>query len=218
MTIVGIYGAGGFGREVMAATEAMLAARNESATRLIFIDDGVNGVPVNGFECLSFAEFCALDDHDKSVAIAIANSRVRETLEDRCRDADVGLATIIGPNSMIGHAVDIGPGAIICHYASVTSNVTIGRGFHAYLYSYVAHDCVIGDYVTFAPGVKCNGNIVIENHAYIGAGAVLKPGQPGNPLRIGAGAIVGMGAVVTRSVAAGTTVVGNPAKPVPSSG
>ncbi len=73
--------------------------------------------------------------------------------------------------------------------------------FHANLYSYVAHDWVIGDFVTFAPGVKCNGNIIIEDHAYIGTGAV-----------------VGMGAVVTKDVPAGATVVGNPARVMAKAG
>ncbi len=71
---------------------------------------------------------------------------------------------------------------------------------------------MVGDFVTFAPGVHCNGNVVIEDHAYIGTGAILKQGQPGKPLVIGRGAVVGMGAVVTKSVAAGATVVGNPAR------
>ncbi|MBM3523643.1 MAG: acetyltransferase, partial [Alphaproteobacteria bacterium] len=52
----------------------------------------------------------------------------------------------------------------------------------------------------------------IEDHAYIGSNAVLLQGKPGAPLVIGRGAIVGMGAVVTRNVAPGTTVVGNPAR------
>jgi acetyltransferase-like isoleucine patch superfamily enzyme len=94
----------------------------------------------------------------------------------------------------------------------LTSNVKIGQHFHANIYSYVEHDCVIGDYVTFAPAVKCNGNIMIEDHAYIGAGAVIKQGEPGKPTVIGQGAVVGMGAVVTKSISPGITVVGNPAQ------
>ena len=96
----------------------------------------------------------------------------------------------------------------------MTSNIRIGRYFHANIYSYVAHDCIIGDYVTFAPGVHCNGNIVIEDHAYIGTGAIIKQGNPGRPLVIGHHAVVGMGAVVTRDVPPQTTVIGNPARPM----
>jgi acetyltransferase-like isoleucine patch superfamily enzyme len=96
----------------------------------------------------------------------------------------------------------------------ITSNVKIGKFFHANIYSYVEHDCVIGDYVTFAPSVRCNGNVHIQDHAYIGAGAVIKQGSLAEPLVIGKGAVVGMGAVVTKSVPPYVTVVGNPARPL----
>ena len=50
---------------------------------------------------------------------------------------------------------------------------------------------------------------VVEAGASIGSGATILGG-----VRIGAGALVGAGAVVTRDVAAGETVVGNPARPL----
>jgi acetyltransferase-like isoleucine patch superfamily enzyme len=93
-------------------------------------------------------------------------------------------------------------------------NARIGRFFHGHLYSYVEHDCVIGDFVTFAPRVSCNGNVHIGDHAYIGTGAVIRQGNPDKPLIIGEGAVVGMGAVVTKDVEPFTTVVGNPARPL----
>jgi acetyltransferase-like isoleucine patch superfamily enzyme len=105
-----------------------------------------------------------------------------------------------GGNVVVMDDVVIGEGALLSPFVTLTSNIRIGRFFHANLYSYVEHDCVIGDFVTFAPGVKCNGNIVIEDHAYIGAGAVIKQGKPSQPLVIGRGAVVGMGAVVTKNV------------------
>jgi acetyltransferase-like isoleucine patch superfamily enzyme len=108
----------------------------------------------------------------------------------------------------------LGEGAILSPFVTLTSNIRIGRHFHANLYSYVEHDCVIGDFVTFAPAVKCNGNVHIGDHAYIGAGAVIRQGKPGKPLVIGKGAVIGMGAVVTRDVSPGVTVVGNPARPL----
>jgi len=49
----------------------------------------------------------------------------------------------------------------------------------------------------------------IEDRASIGSGAVILGG-----VTVGAGALVGAGAVVTRDVAPGATVVGNPARPL----
>ena len=46
---------------------------------------------------------------------------------------------------------------------------------------------------------------------------MIKQGTPDQPLVIGKEAIVGMGAVVTKSVPAGATVVGNPARIVSTS-
>ena len=51
-------------------------------------------------------------------------------------------------------AVEIGDGAFLSPFVTVASNVQIGWHFHANLYYYVEHDCIIGDFVTFAPGVK----------------------------------------------------------------
>lgn len=125
---------------------------------------------------------------------------------------------MIAANSVQLDGNRIGEGAILCPFTMVTSNATIGRFFHANIYSYVAHDCVIGDFVTFAPGVMCNGRVRVEDHAYIGTGVVLREGAPDRPVVIGAGAVVGMGAVVTKSVAPGAVVVGNPAAPLAQKG
>jgi acetyltransferase-like isoleucine patch superfamily enzyme len=54
--------------------------------------------------------------------------------------------------------------------------------------------------------------VVIEDGAYIGAGAIIKQGSSMNPLTIGKNAIIGMGAIVTKDVEPNSTVIGNPAK------
>ncbi len=51
--------------------------------------------------------------------------------------------------------------------------------------------------------------VVIEDNVWIGGGAILLPG-----VRIGRNAVVGAGAVVTRSVPANTVVAGNPARAI----
>ncbi|MEL6737032.1 MAG: acetyltransferase, partial [Pseudomonadota bacterium] len=85
---------------------------------------------------------------------------------------------------------------------------------HCNIYSYVAHDSIVGDYVTLGPRVSVNGRVSIEDGAYIGSGATILPGNPDKFLVIGAGATVGAGAIVTKSVKPGEVVVGNPARPI----
>lgn len=207
--LIGVYGASGYGREVIPVIREQY-----SAAKFIFIDDRLDASTVNGHEVVNWAGFIALCVDEKQICLAIAAPDVRARLAQRCHDARIGLIEARAANVVEMDAVVIGAGAILSPFVTLTSNIRIGRCFHANIYSYVAHDCVIGDFVTFAPRVMCNGNVHIGDHAYIGTGAIIRQGTPDRPLVIGAGAIVGMGAVVTKDVPPGVTVVGNPARPL----
>jgi sugar O-acyltransferase (sialic acid O-acetyltransferase NeuD family) len=208
-----IFGASGCGRGVMPlARQQLQTALSEGEADLVFVDDHPPASQVNGQRVLTYAQWMAEPASSRHVCIAIANSHIRQRLAVQCEADGVGFFEVRAGNVVQMDDVQLGEGAIFSPFVTLTSNIRIGQHFHANLYSYVEHDCVIGDFVTFAPGVKCNGNVVIEDHAYIGTGAVIKQGAPGAPLVIGRGAVVGMGAVVTKSVPAGTTVVGNPAR------
>ena len=212
MNLYGVYGASGFGREIMPLLRAQVS--NDPNALCVFVDDSGTEDIVNSHKCMTFEQFVAYPANHRAVSLAIGDSTIRSKLATKCEMAGVGFIDVQAKNCNVLDGSLIGPGVILCGFATVTSNASIGRHFHGNIYSYVAHDCVIGDFVTFAPGVMCNGNVHVEDHAYIGTGAVLRQGKPGKPLIIGAGAIVGMGAVVTRHVPPGTTVVGNPAKPM----
>jgi sugar O-acyltransferase (sialic acid O-acetyltransferase NeuD family) len=208
-----IFGAGGCGRGVMPlARQQLQTALSKGEADLVFVDDHPPTSHVNGQCMLTYAQWMAEPASSRHVCIAIANSQIRERLALQCAADGLEFFEVRAPNVVQMDDVQLGEGAILSPFVTLTSNIRIGQHFHANLYSYVEHDCVIGDFVTFAPGVQCNGNVVIEDHAYIGAGAVIKQGQPEAPLVIGRGALVGMGAVVTKSVPAGATVVGNPAR------
>ncbi len=213
-TIYAVYGASGFGRDVMPLVRAQLLQTGCKTDRLVFVDDNSKAANVNGHQILTYGEFLACEADKRCVAIAIADSAIRQKLAEKLMVDGVELYLVKANNVVVMDQVEMAEGAILCPFVTLTSNITVGKCFHANIYSYVEHDCQIGNYVTFAPSVKCNGNVVIEDHAYIGTGAIIRQGKPGQPLVIGERAIVGMGAVVTKSVPAGVTVVGNPARPL----
>ena len=214
--MVGIIGAGGFAREVMPIAQECISQRyshiSSDKIKIVFVETAPSAEFVNGYEVMSEADFCERECREKVFNIAIGSSQARKDISDRLIAQGCDPISIFASSARMYDANTLGVGATICDNCVITSNAKIGSFFQANIYSYVAHDCVIGDFVTFAPRVSCNGNVHIDDFAYIGTGATIKQGTGSKPIVIGKGATVGMGAVVTKSVEPYTTVVGNPAR------
>ena len=107
----------------------------------------------------------------------------------------------------IGNQCHIGPQVLLDLAAPITigDRVTISMRC-----SILTHTNVGDSRCGVAPS---KGPVAIEDDAYIGAGATLLSG-----VRIGAGAVVAAGALVTRDVAPRTIVAGVPAKPLANTG
>ncbi len=74
----------------------------------------------------------------------------------------------------------------------------------------IAHNCMIGDRTWISAGVVFCGSVQTGEVVFIGAGAVIA-----NHVKIGAGGRIAAAALVVKDVAAGTNVLGQPARPVP---
>jgi sugar O-acyltransferase (sialic acid O-acetyltransferase NeuD family) len=216
--VLGLYGTGGFAREVIPLVAEYIALvtqlNPENTYKIYFVEANPILKEISGYPLISEEEFFEIECSERFFNIAIGDSKVRERIAVELMAKGASPMSIESKHSINHGFHEIGEGGILCAQTMITSNAKIGKFFHLNIYSYVAHDCIIGDFVTFAPNVQCNGNVHIHKHAYIGTGAIIKQGSLENPLVIGESAIVGMGAVVTKSVPPYTTVIGSPAKPV----
>lgn len=110
-----------------------------------------------------------------------------------------------GVNIELGDKVYMNAGCTILDTARVRIGTSSMLGPNVQVYCADHHK----DPAMRAAGLEIAKPVTIGENVWIGGGAIILPG-----IAIGDGAIVGAGAVVTRNVAAGTTVAGNPARPM----
>lgn len=207
-----IVGAGGHAREVAWLAECCAEA-GQNLQVAGFADDDValHGREINGYRVVPLED--ARTALQASVfVIAVGAPKVRERLVLRTLSLGLEPLTLIHPRVERSRLIKMGEGVVICAGCIVTTNIEIGAYAQLNTACTVAHDVVMREYATLAPGVHVSGNVQLGRRTYVGTGTVIINGVPGNPIVIGDDAIVGAGACVTKSVAESTTVVGVPAK------
>lgn len=194
-----LFGAGGFAREVIDLARALghnvVAAWEEDA------EDGREtlGVPVVG----------RYDDVECDAAvIAVGDTPLRVRFFSLA-EGRYPLPVLVHPTAVVSDAAQLGEGTLVMQHGTVNAEARVGRDCIVNVGCCVAHDCVVGDHTHLAPATQMGGRSRVGARVFMGTSSVLLP-----RVVVGDDVTVGAGAVVTKPVADGLTVVGIPAKPL----
>jgi sugar O-acyltransferase (sialic acid O-acetyltransferase NeuD family) len=203
-----LVAAGGLARETIEAARAggrwepVAALDDDPAAR----GTRVLGVPVTG-------GVDAVTDHpDAAVVLCAGGGATRALLAARLAGLGVErrrYATVIHPDVHIPRSCSIGEGGVVLSGVAMTADVRIGD--HVVLMPRVVltHDDVLDGFVTIAAGAVLGGAVHVGQAAYLGMACSVR-----QHVRIGPGAVVGMGAVVLADVPGGEVWAGVPAAPL----
>lgn len=204
-----IYGAGGFGRETSLLID-QINRQTASWNVLGFCDDGKSkGEIIDKLPVLGGMNFLKDAQEDLSVAIAIADTSIREKIKLQLTNSKLDFPPLVHPSVAINDSCNVGEGCIICADVVMTVNVTIGSYAIINLKCTLGHDCMLGDFSSLMPAVNVSGNVRLGRGVYVGTGAILLQG-----VSVGDDSVVGAGAVVNKSFEKAKKIIGVPARAI----
>lgn len=144
---------------------------------------------------------------DDRYVCAVGDSQMRAKYAAIIEQKGGEFVSVIHPSAYVGPNVKIGEGCVVCPYAVVDCDLTMGRHVIVNVHTLVAHDCILEDCVTLSPNVHLGGRTKIRRAAFLGINESTVPG-----VEIGEDSIIAASACVTKNVPDAVLVAGVPAK------
>lgn len=203
---IAIYGAGGFGREVLTLIEH-INVQEKCWDFLGYFDDQAIDSPLY----LGGAHAINAFEGELQLVLATGDSCMRHAMRQKVTKKDIIFPTLIHPSVIFGRQKDvsIGEGCILCAGVVITLDVTIGDFSVINLNATIGHNSSLGVFNSLMPGSNIAGDVQMGDRVYVGSGANILNGRS-----VGDQTKIGSGAVVTKDLPANCTAVGVPAKVV----
>lgn len=206
--VLGVYGAGGLGREVLEL--AQIINRNEKRwTEFIFVDDGEVPSVINNTNVYKYAEAKENYGENLEIAMAVGEPSTREKLFNKLKTDGINTPTLIHPDVYIPETTTIGKGVVIQYGCFISCNVTIEDYVFIQPQVNVGHDDVLHEGAMLSGFVNLGGIVNVGKYTYIGLSACVK-----QLINIGDYSIIGMASSVYKDIPDEMIAMGNPARPM----
>jgi sugar O-acyltransferase (sialic acid O-acetyltransferase NeuD family) len=202
---LGIYGAGGLGKEICDTALMSIADRYEE---ILFIDDAKDFHEYYGKKVLTFEIFIKEFSNDNcEIIIGVGEPSVRSDLFQKVNDYAYRFATIIHPTSVVSSSCTLGQGVYIGPFSFVSSESSVGDNVIIQPHAMIGHDAIIGFSTIISSNVVIAGKCSVGKRAYIALNVSVEQN-----VNIGDDSIIGMASCVNRDIQSDVIAMGYPAR------
>ena len=205
--VLGIWGAGGLGREVLELAK-IINGRDKRWDGFVFIVDGAAVSEVNGAKVIEYEDAKKKFD-GLEVIIGIGEPAVREEKFNLLKNDGIATPSLIHPDVHVPDTVKIGEGTVIQYGCFISSDISIGDNVFVQPQCNIGHDDELADGCIISGFGNLGGYVSIGKYTYIGLSVAVK-----EHVNIGNYSIVGMGAIVYKDIPDEMIALGNPARPI----
>jgi sugar O-acyltransferase (sialic acid O-acetyltransferase NeuD family) len=205
--VLGIYGAGGLGREVLEL--ARIINRQENRWEdFIFIDDKPLDT-VNSVKVYAYADAISLFRGNLEVSVGVGEPSTREKLFAKLKEDGIGTPTLIHPDVHIPDTTKIGKGVTVQADSFISCNVEIEDYVYIQPNVGVGHDDILKEGCMLSSMSNLAGAVTIGRYTYVGMSAAIR-----ELVSVGDYSIIGMYSAVYKDIPDEMVAMGNPARPM----
>ena len=204
-----IIGAGGYGREMFGAALESVGFGTAFDVRgyLDARSDALAGF--KGYPPVIGSPETYEPEADDVFITALGSIASRRRCVELVKARGGTFVSLVHRTAVLGPNVSVGEGSFVAPHVTLTADVSVGRHVAVFHSTSVGHDAVLEDFSHVYAQCSVGGSVRICSGAVVYPGSVVVPRRT-----IGEGAVVGAGSTVILNVKPGTTVFGNPARPV----
>lgn len=205
---IGIFGAGGHGREIawLLGVAGIARERCRFVVDAEFLErDTVAGIPVMTSDAFSATHASA------PMIVAVGDPQARRAIVGRLSTRGHSFPSLNATRMTLSSSVTLGAGVVLFPGTILTVDIALADHVHVNVNCSLSHDVRIGEFSTLSPRSTICGRVQIGSGVFVGAGTCIVNGSDERPIAVGDNARIAAGSVVIGSVDADAFVAGVPA-------